>query len=55
MNWQSWQAFVAMGGYGFYVWGSVLVVAAFIVGELADVVRRRHAALKTLRLLGAGR
>ena len=49
MNWNSWGEFIAMGGYGLYVWGSVLVVLAFIAGELADVVWRRRAILKVLR------
>lgn len=25
--WQGWEQFVAMGGYGSYVWGSVIVFA----------------------------
>ena len=49
MNWRSWGEFVAMGGYGLYVWGSVLVLLAFIVGELADVIWRRRAILNVLR------
>ena len=27
MNWSSWEAFWAMGGYGLYVWGSFGVTA----------------------------
>ena len=43
MNWGSVDAFVAMGGYGLYVWGSYLVTAAGIAVEIALLVaRRRH-------------
>jgi heme exporter protein D len=38
MQWGSASEFFAMGGYGFYVWGSYLVTAvvlAFEVGMLA--------------------
>jgi heme exporter protein D len=48
MNWNSWGDFVAMGGYGLYVWGSVLVVAGFMAAELAELVWRRRAILKSL-------
>ena len=44
MNWGSVSAFLAMGGYGFYVWGSFgLAVAAFAI-EFA-LVRHRGAAI----------
>jgi heme exporter protein D len=32
--------FFAMGGYGFYVWGSYLVTAALIVVEIVAVRAR---------------
>jgi heme exporter protein D len=32
--------FFAMGGYGFYVWGSYLVTAALIVVEIVAVRSR---------------
>jgi len=32
--------FFAMGGYGFYVWGSYLVTAALIVAEIVAVRAR---------------
>lgn len=35
MIWTSWTDFVAMGGYGAYVWGSVGVSAALLVLEVA--------------------
>jgi heme exporter protein D len=43
MNWNSWQEFVAMGGYGFYVWGSYGVTLVLIVIELAALAGRRRA------------
>lgn len=45
MNWDSWQAFVHMGGYGLYVWGAYGVTAAVMVAELLMVrARQRRAA-----------
>ena len=32
--------FLAMGGYGFYVWGSYLVTAAIVVAEILAVRAR---------------
>lgn len=49
MNWNSWSEFVEMGGYGLYVWGSVLVVLGSVAFEVAEVVWRRRAVLKALR------
>lgn len=46
MNWNSAADFVAMGGYGLYVWGSFGVCAlAFLVEPL--VIRQRHRAVVT--------
>ena len=36
--------FFAMGGYGFYVWGSYLVTAALIVVEIVAVRARLRSA-----------
>jgi heme exporter protein D len=36
--------FLAMGGYGFYVWGAYGVTAICIVAELVSVRARRRAA-----------
>jgi heme exporter protein D len=36
--------FLSMGGYGFYVWGSYLVTAALIAGEVIAVRARLRAA-----------
>jgi heme exporter protein D len=44
LYWSSWSEFLAMGGYGLYVWGSFGVTAAVM---LADVLalRARHRTL----------
>ena len=34
MNWNSWPEFFNMGGYAFYVWGSYVVTAVLIGGEI---------------------
>ncbi len=49
MNWDSWQAFAAMGGYGLYVWGSTGTVLGALVVELSALARRRRAVLRALR------
>ena len=38
-----------MGGYGFYVWGSYLVTAACIAGEIVFLHARRKEALQQVR------
>ncbi len=43
MNWSSWSEFVAMGGYGLYVWGSFAMCAAVLVLELGLLAIRRRA------------
>lgn len=43
MVWNSWSDFVAMGGYGLYVWGSFGVTALVLAAEIAAVVARRRA------------
>lgn len=40
MNWESASHFWAMGGYGFFVWGSYGVTAAVIAAELFALSRR---------------
>ena len=42
MNWSSLDEFIAMGGYGLYVWGSYGVTLAVMLFE-AFSVRQRHA------------
>jgi heme exporter protein D len=41
MNWQSFDQFLHMGGYGLYVWGSYGVALALMSGE-ALLARQRH-------------
>lgn len=48
MNWGSFSSFVAMGGYGLYVWGSYLVTAVLLAVEIALLVSRRRAAKRQL-------
>ncbi len=49
MIWDSWSDFFAMGGYALYVWGSVVVVAGCMLGELASLSLRRKSVLEQLR------
>jgi len=51
VNWGSFDAFLAMGGYGLYVWGSYLVTAAALAIEIMLLARRRREALRTLARL----
>ena len=45
MNWGSLDNFLAMGGYGLYVWGSYGVTLLCIVAELWGLSRRARRAL----------
>jgi heme exporter protein D len=45
MNWGSTSDFLAMGGYGLYVWGSYAVVLIGMLGEPVLVARRHTKAL----------
>ena len=47
MIWNSASEFLAMGGYGLYVWGSFGVTALAIVGEIW-LVGVRHKAIQAL-------
>ena len=49
MNWQSLDHFLAMGGYGLYVWGSYAVTFAFLAAEILLVAKRRRNILRELR------
>lgn len=51
MVWVSLSDFLAMGGYGFYVWGSFLVFFICLVGEVILVLSRRRTLLKQLSLI----
>ncbi len=44
MIWNSVSDFAAMGGYGFYVWGSYFVTLGLMGVELAVLVQRRRRA-----------
>ncbi len=44
MNWGSVNEFLAMGGYGFYVWGSYGVTAVCIVLEILSLMSTRKKA-----------
>ena len=46
MNWGSVSAFLEMGGYGGYVWGSYGVTALCFAVELAMLVARRRKLLR---------
>jgi len=48
MQWHSWAEFWAMGGYGFYVWGSFGATALIIVAEIWQVRAQRRALLRNL-------
>ena len=48
MNWGSATEFFAMGGRGFFVWGSYCVGAALIIAELLLLRGRRRTLLARL-------
>ncbi len=48
MSWGSPQEFLAMGGYGLYVWGAYVVATACIVAELWILCRRRRTLKRAL-------
>jgi heme exporter protein D len=49
MTWGNLDNFLAMGGYGLYVWGSYLVTFALIVTELLLLARRKRSAIGRIR------
>ncbi len=42
MAWRSWAAFIEMGGYGLYVWGSLGMMAAVVALELWQLRARQR-------------
>ena len=48
MSWGSVSAFLAMGGYAGFIWGSYGVTAACIALEITLLVARHRAALRAL-------
>ncbi len=49
MKWASAADFWAMGGYGFYVWGSYAAVVAVIAIELWLLKARRNSAVAEVK------
>ncbi len=47
--WKSFSDFLAMGGYGLYVWGSFGVTALFLSVETIVVARNRKTTLARLK------
>lgn len=52
MTWNSWSDFLAMGGYGLYVWGSLGVCALVCVVEPISLNLKRRALLAEVREQG---
>jgi len=48
VNWASFGDFLAMGGYGFYVWGAYAVTFLGLAAEIILLRRRRRAALESV-------
>ncbi len=48
MFWDSWSAFFNMGGYGLFVWGSVIVTFALTFGEIFSLAIRWNSGIKHL-------
>jgi heme exporter protein D len=49
MNWGSASEFLAMGGYGAFVWGSYGVTVVLIVAEIVSLRARRRRALQDVQ------
>jgi heme exporter protein D len=49
MYWKSFADFLAMGGYGLYVWGSFGVTAGVLLGEAITLTQRRRRAIDEIR------
>lgn len=48
MNWNSLDDFLKMGGYGLYVWGSVLMTLLLLSAEALSLRMRRARLVKRL-------
>ena len=55
MNWGSWDNFLRMGGYGFFVWGSYGMTVAIVAIEIWQLKVRRRRAVTELRREAARR
>ena len=51
MNWGSLEGFLAMGGYGFYVWGSYGITALLLAAEVLWLRSRRRTIARRLGLM----
>ena len=49
MNWGSVDAFLAMGGYGLYVWGSYVVTFVLLAMEAVWLRKARRDAVRELK------
>ena len=49
IHWNSFGEFLAMGGYGLYVWGSFGVTALILIAEPILAVRNRKALVARLK------
>jgi heme exporter protein D len=49
VSWNGWDDFIAMGGYGFYVWGSYLVTLGLLAVELVLLGLRKRKAIAQAR------
>jgi heme exporter protein D len=49
IHWQSFSDFLAMGGYGLYVWGSFGVTALIMIIEPITAVQRRKSLVARLK------
>ncbi len=49
IHWNSFSDFLAMGGYGFYVWGSFGLTALIMIVEPIVVARNRKTTIARLK------
>jgi heme exporter protein D len=49
VSWGSLDNFLAMGGYGLYVWGSYGVTLVLLAAEMILLARRRRSAVGRIR------
>ena len=49
MQWQSVEAFLAMGGYGFYVWSSFGITFLLMAIEIIVINQRRKSAANAVK------
>ncbi len=49
IHWNSFSDFLAMGGYGLYVWGSFGVTALIMIAEPILSIRRRTSLIARLK------